>query len=422
MEALMSAEIIFASIIGILVFDFILERFLSFLNYKTLSDPVPEELAEIYDSEQYAKQQQYERENLRFSNASSVFSFILVLLMLVFGGFAYADGIARGFSGNPVIAALIFFAVILVSFDLVSSPFEIYDTFVIEQKYGFNTVTPLLYVADKLKGWLLGGIIGGLILSLVILFITHFPENFWLYAWATVTFFMVFFTMFFSSLIVPLFNKQVPLEDGELKSEIENFAANVGFKIDNIFVMDGSKRTKKANAYFSGLFGKKRIVLYDTLISELSPKEITAVLAHEVGHYKKKHTLMMIFASVIQMGVLLFILNCFISNDILSKALGAKEHSIHMAIITFGILYVPVSTLIGVLQNIFSRRNEYEADNFAAENYSAEHLVSGLKKLSRNNLSNLTPHPLYVFFHYSHPPLLERVKNLMRLSSGKSSV
>jgi len=407
------AETVFILIVAILIADFILERILSFLNYKSLGQAVPDELKGTYDEEKYAKQQKYEKENIRFSVISSVFSSILIFLMLFFDGFAFVDSFARSISADPVLSALIFFGILLITFDLINSPFEIYDIFVIEQKYGFNKTTPLTYFLDKIKGWLIGGIIGGIILSLIVIFIQKFPDTFWIFAWITITFFMIFFTMFYSSVIAPLFNKQTPLEEGELKSGITAFAQKTGFKLDNIYVIDGSKRTTKANAYFSGLFSKKRIVLFDTLIKELTPGQIIAVLAHEIGHYKKKHTLMMILFSVIQTGGLLFVLSLFIGNSVLSSALGAEVHSIHMAIIAFGILYVPISTITGIFLNMFSRKHEYEADNFAFKYFSAEELAGALKKLAENNLSNLTPHPLYVFFHYSHPPIGERIRNLM---------
>ena len=409
----MRAETVFILIVAILIADFMLERFLSFLNYKSLGNSIPEELKETYDEEKYAKQQKYEKENIRFSVISSVFSSVLIFLMLFFDGFAFVDSFARSLSADPVLSALIFFGILLISFDLINSPFEIYDIFVIEQKYGFNKTTPLTYFLDKIKGWLIGGIIGGILLSLIVIFIQKFPDTFWIFAWITITFFMIFFTMFYSSVIAPIFNKQTPLEDGELKRGITAFAQKAGFKLDNIYVIDGSKRTTKANAYFSGLFSKKRIVLYDTLLKELTSGQIIAVLAHEIGHYKKKHTLMMILFSVIQTGGLLFVLSLFIGNSVLSSALGAEVHSIHMAIIAFGILYVPISTLTGIFLNMFSRKHEYEADNFASEYFSAEELSGALKKLAENNLSNLTPHPLYVFFHYSHPPIGERIRNLM---------
>lgn len=405
---------VFYIIIGILVFDFILERILDFLNSKKWSNELPEELRDVYDPEKYKKQQDYKRVNDRFSLLTSSFSFIIVLLMFFLGGFAYVDEIARGITSNSILMPIVFFGILMFASDIINTPFVLYDTFVIEEKFGFNKTTPKTFVLDKLKGWLLSAIIGGGILALIVWFYQAVGESFWIYTWAAVSGFMIFMSMFYSSLIVPLFNKQTPLEDVELKDEIQNFSSKVGFKLQNIFVIDGSKRSTKANAYFSGLGAKKRIVLFDTLIKDLTVKEIVAVLAHEIGHYKKKHTLVSIIISILQTGVTLFILSLFIDNPELSKALGSDNPSFHLGLIAFGILYSPVSTIVGLVMNVFSRKNEYEADNFANKYFDGEELISSLKKLSRNNLSNLTPHPAYVFFHYSHPTLLQRIKAIRR--------
>ena len=223
---------------------------------------------------------------------------------------------------------------------------------------------------------------------------------------------MLFMNMFYSTLIVPLFNKQTPLEDGDLKTGIREFCDRAGFKLDNVFVIDGSKRSTKANAYFSGLGRKKRIVLFDTLIEDLEKPEIIAVLAHEIGHYKKKHTQAGMIISIVQTGITLFILSLFIGNPILSEALGSNVPSFHLGLVAFGMLYSPISTILGLGLNMLSRKNEYQADDFAKDHNTAPDLASALKKLSVKNLNNLTPHKAYVFFHYSHPPLLERLRNL----------
>lgn len=405
---------IFYVIIAVLVFDFVLERVLSYLNTKHYTPVLPNELKGIYDENEYKKQQQYKNEVSRFDMLTSTLSFAAIMGMLFLNGFAFIDNIAKSYSENEILQALIFFGIIMFASDILTTPFSIYSTFVIEQKYGFNKTSVKTFILDKIKGWLLTGILGGAILALIIWLIVTFENNFWIYAWLVLSGIMVFFTMFYSSLIVPLFNKQTPLEEGDLRTEINSFSEKVGFKLDNIFVIDGSKRSTKANAYFSGLGAKKRIVLFDTLIKNLSVKEIVAVLAHEVGHYKRKHTLQMIFLSLFQTGLMLFILGIFIKNPALSAALNVEQHSIHIALIAFGILYSPLSFLIGILLNILSRKNEYEADSYAAENYEGSYLIDALKKLTQKNLSNLTPHPLYVFFHYSHPPLLQRMRNLSK--------
>ena len=330
-------------------------------------------------------------------------------MFLYFAGFALIDNIARSYTANPILIALIFFGIIMFASDIIHTPFNIYDTFVIESKFGFNKTTPKVFVLDKLKGWLLSAIIGGGLLSLITWFYIKVGDNFWIYAWIAVSAFMLFMTMFYTSLIVPLFNKLKPLEDGDLKDEITAFSSKAKFELDNVFVIDGSKRSTKANAYFSGLGKKKKIVLFDTLIEKLSKEEIVAVLAHEIGHYKKKHTLISVVTSIIQTGITLYILSLFVGNPELSKALGSDIPSFHLGLITFGFLYSPISTIVGLLMNIVSRKNEYAADQYASEQYKGIHLQNALKALSVNNLSNLTPHPLYVFFNYSHPTLLQRL-------------
>ncbi len=405
-------ETVFYVIVVIIVLEYLLERFLDYLNTTRWSSILPEVLKGIYDAEKYKKQQEYEKVNHRFSLLTSSFSILLMLLMLFLDGFAFVDNISRNVTDNYILIALLFFGIIVFASDILTTPFSIYGTFVIEEKFGFNKTTVKTFIFDKLKGWVLGAIIGGGLMALLIWFYNVTEEMFWIYAWGAITVFMIFMTMFYSSIIVPLFNKQTPLEDGELRQEIEKFSKKVGFKLDNIFKIDGSKRSTKANAYFSGIGPKKRIVLYDTLINDMEVNEIVAVLAHEIGHYKKKHIFSSMLISIIQTGITLFILSIFIGNPVLSKALGVDQASFHIGLIAFGILYSPISTIIGLGMNILSRKNEYAADKFAGDNYNAEYLASALKKLSVKNLSNLTPHPLYVFFHYSHPTLLERLNAL----------
>ena len=403
---------IFIIILSIIIFDYVFEQFLEYLNSRAKTDKLPEDLADIYDAQKFKKQQDYERVTGKFLFLTSSFSFIIILLMLFFYGFAYIDYLAETITENNILKSLIFFGILMFASDIINTPFDLYSTFVIEEKFGFNKMTLKTYILDKLKGWLLGAVIGGGLLSLIIWFYNVSGEMFWLYAWGIVSVFMIFMLMFYSNLIVPLFNKQTPLEDGELKQAIEEFSKKTGFKLKNIYKIDGSKRSTKANAYFTGIGKTKRIVLYDTLINDLSTEEIVAVLAHEIGHYKKKHTLYGIILSLLQTGITFYIFSLFVNNIDLAKALGVNQPSFHISLIAFGILYSPISLIVGLAMNILSRKNEYQADDFAKENYNGEHLISALKKLSRNNLSNLTPHPAYVFFHYSHPSLLQRIKNL----------
>ncbi|MCG8410895.1 MAG: M48 family metallopeptidase [Bacteroidales bacterium] len=409
-------QIIFYTIIGILIFDYCLEQFLDYLNSTKRSSELPAALKGIYDDEKYKKSQDYDKVNHKFSILTSSFSLILILGFLYYSGFAFVDQIARTFTSNPILIALIFFGIILFASDILNMPFSIYGTFVIEQKFGFNKTTPKLFVFDKIKSWILSAIIGGGILALITWFYLKAGSYFWVYAWIAVSIFMLFMTMFYTSLIVPLFNKLKPLEEGELKEEITKFCEKVDYNLENVYVIDGSKRSTKANAYFSGLGKKKKIVLFDTLIEKLNKEEITAVLAHEIGHYKKKHTLVSVITSIIQMGITLFILSLFVGNPILSKALGSDIPSFHLGLITFGFLYGPISTVIGIFMNIISRKNEYTADQYASVNYKGIHLADALKKLSVSNLSNLTPHPWYVFFHYSHPTLLQRLNFIRKFN------
>lgn len=404
---------LFYSIITILVVQFLIETLLDYLNAKHYDDPIPKDLEDVFDQEEYQKSQAYQKTNYRFGLLSSAFSIGLTLVFLIFGGFEWADQLARSFSNNKIITTLIFFGIITVGSDIITSPFSYYQTFVIEERFGFNKSTKKLFITDKLKGWLMMAILGGGVITLAMWFYQWAGPNFWLYVWALVTSIIVFMNLFYSKLIVPLFNKQTPLEEGSLKSKIENYATKVGFELKNIFVIDGSKRSTKANAYFSGFGKEKRVTLYDTLIKDLDEEEIVAVLAHEVGHYKRKHIIVNLTASILVLGFTLFILSLFINNPEVSKAIGVSQPSFHAALISFGILYSPISELTSLVMNFLSRKFEYQADDYAKDTFAAEPLITSLKKLSKNSLSNLTPHPAYVFMHYAHPPLIQRIKNLL---------
>ncbi len=406
----MNSQTIFIIILGILSFEYILEQILTYLNSKKMSSAIPEEIQDIYDAEKYKKQQEYQKTNVRFGILVSTFNTIILFVFILLDGFAFVDDYIRAFTENQIYQALLFFGSLLFVSDVLNIPFSLYNIFVIEESFGFNKTTVKTYILDKLKGLLVSSIIGGAIISLIVWSYMLTGELFWIYALGLISGFSIFMVLFYSNLIVPLFNKQTPLEDGELKSAIKVFADKVGFKVDNIFVINGSKRSTKANAYFTGFGAKKRIVLYDTLINELSIEEIVAVLAHEIGHYKHGHTVKGMILSLSQTALMLYVLSLFIYNPLMSTALGATTSSFHMSLITFGILYSPLSTIISLLSNVFSRKNEYQADKFTKDNYEAKHLVSSLKKLSINSLSNLTPHKAFVFFHYSHPTLLQRIK------------
>jgi STE24 endopeptidase len=403
---------IFLLILIIPVTGFIIERYLDYLNSLMWSDTLPEKLIGICDAEEYRKTQLYQKDNNRLSFWSSSFNLAVILVMIIAGGFALTDNLARSITANSVFISLIFFGIIGFLSDLINIPFSCYDTFIIEKKYGFNTMTVRTFITDHIKSWFIALLIGVPVLGLITWFYYKTGKNFWLYAWGLITLFSVFINFFYSELIVPLFNKQIPLPEGSLRTLIEEFSKKTGFRLRNIYIIDGSKRSTKANAYFSGFGPKKRIVLYDTLQKELSEEEIVAVLAHEIGHYKKKHVLMNLFLSVIITGLMLFLLSIVVNSPSLSLALGSKNASFHLGLIVFGILYSPLSLIIGMMTNYISRKNEFAADRFVRENYRPEILALALKKLSVKNLSNMMPHPAYVFFHYSHPPLLSRLEKL----------
>lgn len=404
-------------ILAFLLFDFVLDLVLDAMNARSWELPIPKELEGIYDEEKYSKAKRYHKAREKLGMAASIFSTVLIIAFLLLKGFALVHLQIAAITSSPVLQALLFFGLFSLASDIIGLPFEIYGIFVIEEKFGFNKMTWKTYVADKLKGYLLGALIGGLLLSLFVWFYTIAGKFFWIYAWMLFSFFSIFFAMFYTSVIVPFFNKLKPLEEGSLREKIEAFAQKISFPLTNIFVIDGSKRSTKANAYFSGLGSKKTIVLYDTLIHEQTEEELVSVLAHEVGHYKLKHIRTSMTISILQMGAILFVLSLFINQPALMQALGLQTDVpvFHLGLIAFSLLYSPLSTITGIFMHMLSRKNEFEADNYAKENTgTGEHLISALKKLSSNNLSNLNPNKWYVFFHYSHPPLLERVRNLMK--------
>ncbi|MBP7219340.1 MAG: M48 family metallopeptidase [Paludibacteraceae bacterium] len=405
-------NIVFFLIVLFIVADFLLERVLALLNAKKIGIAIPPILEGIYDNEKYQKQQRYSFVNYKFGIFTSSFNVFILLIMFAFGLFGLLDGVLRGVIENELLLTLVFFGVLFFANDILNTPFDYHQTFVIEEKFEFNKMSKGLFFIDKLKGIFLAVIIGGAILSVITLIYQWLPNYFWLLAWAVIAFFNVFLMMFYSEWIVPLFNKQTPLEEGELRTKIEEFSKKADFDLVNIFVIDGSKRSTKANAYFSGLGAKKRIVLYDTLIHELTADEIVAVLAHEIGHYKKKHTLVMLFLSLINMLVMFAVLGWFLGSPLIAQALGSTISSFHLGLLAFGILYSPVSTVLSLGVNMLSRKNEYEADAYAAQFGLSEYLISALKKLSAKSLSNLQPHPAYVFVHYSHPTLLQRINAL----------
>lgn len=410
----MTPETILHIILIILVADFALEKTLDILNLKHSKKGIPQELDGLYDHNEYQKSISYQQANTALGFLSSTFNLVITLAVLATGFFGAISSWIESYISNPLIVSLAFFGLILVISDIVNLPFGIYKTFVIEQKFGFNKTTPGIFIADKIKALLLSIVIGGIVAGTLLWLILFIGQSFWIYFWFFISALIVLVNMFYTSLIVPLFNKLTPLEGGELRDAIEAYSDKTGFALDNIFIIDGSKRSTKANAYFSGIGKKKKIVLYDTLVANHSADELVAVLAHEVGHFKKKHILSGLFLSIIQMGIVLFILSWFVFNPEISKALGSDSWAVHLNLIAFGILFTPLSEIIGLFMNMLSRKNEYEADGYAAETYGATPLMAALKKLSVKNLSNLNPHPAYVFIHYSHPPLYQRLAHLRK--------
>ncbi|WP_289045890.1 M48 family metallopeptidase [uncultured Olleya sp.] len=408
----MTANTLFYIIVAIIIISFLIDKVLDALNAKHYNNILPTELEDVYDTEEYKKSQQYKATNYKFGLLTSGFSIILTLSFFFLDGFAFVDQIARQLTNNSILVTLIFFGIIMLGSDILTTPFSYYKTFVIEAEFGFNKTTKQTFILDKIKSWIMTIIVGGVILATLTWFYQTTGSTFWLYAWLLITVFTVFINLFYSKLIVPIFNKQSPLEDGSLRTAISDYAKTVGFNLDKIFVIDGSKRSTKANAYFSGFGSEKRVTLYDTLINDLNEDEIVAVLAHEVGHYKKKHIIFNLVTSVLLTGFTLYILSLLIGNPVLSEALGVTTPSFHIGLIAFGILYSPLSEITGLLMNWFSRKFEYQADNYAKNTYKPDPLITSLKKLSKNSLSNLTPHPAYVFMHYSHPTLLQRISKL----------
>ena len=409
---LINPDSLFIILISIIVFNFLKDSLLDFLNSMHFENKVPEILSDVYDKEKYLKSQDYKKSQYKFTKYSRIFSLIIVLLFFNLEGFLILDNFSRNYFDSSISISLFFFGIIFFANEIINLPFSIYFTFIIEEKYGFNKTNAKTFVFDILKSWALTIFFGGGILSFVIFQFELIGEKFWIVAWVFMTVLSVLINGLYAQIIVPLFHKQSKLENGELRTEIEKYAKKTGFDLSNIFVIDGSKRSTKANAYFSGFGKQKRVTLYDTLITKLSNNQIISVIAHEIGHYKKNHIIFNLIFSVFQTGIMLYILSLFIFQPIFSEALGVTNHSFHIGLITFSILYTPISELFSLIFNVFSRNFEYQADEYAKNTFDGKHLLEALKTLSKDSLSNLTPHPKYVWWHYSHPTLFERITRL----------
>ena len=417
----MTSEVWFVVIICLVIFNFLFSNILGYLNHKNWKDEIPLELKNFYDIEKYKKAKLYAISKNKIGLLSSTTSFLFVISLLVFDGYGFLDQLVNSDSLNLFLPFEInsnfaksgmFFLILFVLNSLISIPFSYYNTFVIEEKYGFNKTSKATFFLDIVKSSILSILIGGILLLAALYMYDNINDGFWLWLWIGLSSLMIVLNMFYADLIVPIFNKLTPLNDGELRQKIEKYSKKVGYLLKNIYVIDGSKRSTKANAFFSGLGPRKTIALYDTLIEKHTENELVAVLAHEVGHFKKKHIFSGLIMSVIQIGVMTFFFELCLKLPEISMALGGSDSSFHLGLIGFTIIFSPISMISSIWMNFISRKNEFEADAYAKETFNGEDLSLALKKLSVDSLSNIYPHPLYVFFHYSHPPLIERLRAL----------
>ena len=409
----MSEYLIYIFIFFIL-FGFVFSSILEYVNSKNWKDSVPDTLKDFYRESDYKKAKSYKLDRDKVSLISSLISTTLTIIFIFSGFYGKVSDYSLYYFDNLFLQSAGFFLFFLLISTIISLPISYYSIFTIEEKYGFNKSTMSTFIKDKIKGLIISLLIGGFILYISIQLYNFFEANFWLWLWVFLSAIIIFTNIFYTTLIVPIFNKLSPLEEGSLKNKIERYSKKIGYSLDKIFVIDGSKRSSKANAFFSGLGPKKTIALFDTLIDKHEEDELVAVLAHEVGHYKKNHIKQGLLLSISQVGIICYALQFCLNEPNLSLALGGLESSFHLSLIAFSFLFSPLSIIIGIGMNIFSRKNEYEADKYAKETYNGESLKNALKKLSSDSLTNLYPHPLYVFVHYSHPPLLKRLEALDR--------
>ena len=398
-------------ILLILISSYFLELIIELLNIRNISEEIPDEFKDIYKQEKYQQSQRYLKENTYFGLFKETFTLVLLLIVIYFGVLNYLDIFARSFNFGEILSGLIFIFGILFINQIISMPFSIYHTFYLEQKYGFNKTTVKTFILDLVKTDIITLIIGSILISAIILFFQKFGTFAWLWAWLFVSVFQIILTIIAPVFIMPLFNKFIPLEEGELKQSIEKYAKEQKFALKGVYKMDGSKRSTKSNAFFTGLGRYRRIVLFDTLLKKHTTEELVSILAHETGHFKKKHNLKLAIISIITNGLMFFTLSLFINNPGLFIAFKMEEVSIYASLLFFSFLYLPINMIFSVFSNIISRRYEYEADSYAIKTYKdPQAFLSALKKLSVDNLSNLTPHPLKVLLYYSHPPVLKRLE------------
>ena len=408
----LTAEFWYWFFLGLILFNYIFSNILELVNSKNWKTLIPDEVKDFYDEKKYIKAREYKIETGRISFFSGTISFLISFGLIWFKGFGYISNYIDLYFNSAFIKTSVFFLFFYLINFLISIPFSYYSTFYIEETYGFNKTTIKTFILDKIKSVALSFLIGGTLIFLAMLVLDLFEKGYWLYLWIGLSAFVVFLNMFYAQLIVPIFNKLTPLDNGLLREKIEKYADKVGYSLKNIFVIDGSKRSTKANAFFSGLGPKKTIALYDTLIEKHSDEELVAVLAHEVGHFKKKHILLTLIISILQLGLMSYLFEVCMSYNNIAEALGSSQMNFHIGLIAFSFVFSPIGLIIGIFLNILSRKNEFEADDYAKKTYDGNALQLALKKLSVDTLSNLYPHPLYVFVHYSHPPLIQRLSNL----------
>ena len=399
------------------IIEYLFSSFSSVLDIKNITPTIPSDFKKAYDQEKYILSQDYLKARTRFGLFSSTFSLILIMTVIHSDIFGFLDQFVRGQSDSYILQGLLFIGIIYFFQDIVSLPFSIYHTFVIEERFGFNKTTLNLFIIDKIKGYAIFIVLGSIVITPILYFFHVYGDIGWLIAWSILTAFMIAVQPLFVHVIAPMFNKFTPLEEGELRSAIEKYTAKVNFPLARIDIMDGSKRSAHSNAYFTGFGKSRRIAIFDTLVEKHSTNEIVSVVAHEVGHYKLKHVFQGTILGIIETGIMLFAFNLIMNDIFLFQVFGVSQLSVHAGIVFFSMLYAPVSMFTSIVTTAISRKNEYEADKYSYDTTNnREALVSMLIGLSANNLSHLTPHPLKVFLSYSHPPVIDRIKAINQYS------
>ena len=413
----LTQNLVFAIVLASMAGSYLVGTLADYLNITHLDPKLPEPFSDVFDHDRYETAQRYLKETTRLDMAAATLDLAALLLFWFSGAFGILDLLVREMSRSPILSGLIFIGILTGLKLLLSLPLRLWRTFVIEERYGFNTTTPALFAMDMIKAILLSSILGGALLAAVFWFFTTWGPQAWLFCWMAAALFLVALQYIVPTWIMPLFNTFTPLEEGELKDAIFAYAKSIDFPLTRIFVMDGSRRSAKSNAFFTGFGKNRRIVLYDTLIKEQGKAELVAVLAHEMGHYKKKHIQRRLALGICQTGIVFYLFSLCISHQALFSAFYVEQPSVYAGLVFFSLLFSPMDMVLSLGGQFFSRKDETEADRFAARTTgTSANLISALKKLSAQNLSNLTPHPFYVFLNYSHPPVLKRIKDLEKLA------